>query len=120
MSSDDLADLRPSPEDLARHERKARNPRKAPIAFVKLPYAATLKAAGLINDAPLAVLVEVAYRSFRDHSNEVRLGNQALSAVGISRFAKRRALQQLKKAGLVKVTWPKGGKRSPLVTLLEG
>jgi hypothetical protein len=64
----------------------------------------------------MAVLVELTYRRFRTHKNPVPLAGEALAAVGVSRWAKNRALKRLEAAGLVKVDWRRT--RSPLVKIL--
>jgi hypothetical protein len=95
---------------------KPPRPRASRARFVILPYEQTLKAAGQLDDAPLAVLVELAHQRFKTHRNPVPLPNKALRAAGISRWAKIRALQKLEGLGLVAVTWR--GTRCPLVTIL--
>lgn len=81
-----------------------------------LPYAQTMAAAGETRCAVLAVMVELTYQVFKTHKSEVVLSNSMLRSVGISHWAKSRALHQLEAAGMVAVDW-KGG-RSPLVTVL--
>jgi hypothetical protein len=116
----DLDALRLMPElaaKLAEASPKGR-PRKParPEAFVKLPYRLALTAAGR-RDASLAVLVELTYRAFKTHRNQVPLGNAVLRSVGVSRDAKLRALRRLEADGMVSVDW-RGGKKTPSVTLL--
>jgi hypothetical protein len=116
----DYASLALTPGQLAEAQGQARPVRArkaAPEAFVQLPYGPTLGAAGRLRNAPLAVLVELAYQSFKTHKDTVLLSNAALRAVGISPDAKVRALRRLEAAGMVKVAW-RGGKKTPLVTLL--
>ena len=84
---------------------------------MKLPYERTLAAAGRLGDAPLAVLIELAYQAFKTHRNVVPLANAALRSVGVSPDAKVRALRRLEANGMVAVDW-RGGKKTPLVTLL--
>ena len=96
--------------------RRRSHPAK-PEAFVMLPYERTLATAGRLGNAPLAVLVELAYQAFKTHRNVVPLANAALRSVGVSRLAKLRALRQLEASGLVAVG-RRGKGRSPLVTLL--
>lgn len=90
--------------------------RRSRTKFVMLPYGPTMQAAGKMNDATLAVMVELAYLVFKTRNSEVVLNNAVLSGVGISRWAKQRALRKLKTAGLVMVTWR--GQRNPLVRVL--
>ena len=119
----DLGALALTPETLAElaEARKQAQPKRVrparPEAFVKLPYERTLAAAGRLGNAPLAVLVELAYQAFKTHRNVVPLANAALRSVGVSRLAKLRALRQLEASGLVAVD-RRGKGRSPLVTLL--
>ena len=131
MSHDpfDVNKLALTPEQIAEFtplQKKARPARRAQSAqwrgrerFVQLPYERTLAAAGLVKSAPLAVLVELAYRVFKTRQNPVTLSNKTLRSVGISRDAKTRALRQLEAAGLVAVSW-RGSGRSPLITILWG
>jgi hypothetical protein len=91
-------------------------PRLARAKFVQLPYEPTLQAAGELQNAQLAVLVELAHLRFKTHQNPVPLSNKALRAAGLSRLSKLRALRQLEKVGLVKVS--QRGQKSPLVTIL--
>jgi hypothetical protein len=82
------------------------------VHFVRLPYKQTLVAAGHLGDACLAVLVEIDHLRFKTHKNPVPLPNMALRTVGITRWAKARALHELERVGLIKVAWR--GKKSPL------
>ena len=82
-----------------------------------LDYGRTLAAAGRLQNGPLAVLVVLAYQTFKTHQNPVPLPNTTFRSVGISRLAKVRALRQLEAVGLVSVDW-RGGRKTPLVTLL--
>ena len=83
--------------------------------FVQLPYEDALATAGKFHDVRWAILIELAYQVFKQHRNPVPLNNIALSAVGIRRDAKMRALRQLEAAGKVVISLR--GKRCPLVTL---
>jgi hypothetical protein len=76
----------------------------------------TLGLAGRLRDAPMAVLVELAYQAFKTHKNPVPLTNAALRSVGIRRDAKLRALRQLEADELIAVEWR--GRKSPLITIL--
>jgi hypothetical protein len=121
----DLKAFAVTPEELVDLQARARaqsserkRGRKAePEAFVLLPYERTLAAAGRLRDAPMAVLVELAHRAFKTHKNPVLLSNAALAVAGVSHDAKVRSLRRLEAAGLVVVDW-RGGKKTPLVTLL--
>jgi hypothetical protein len=104
--------------ELAPLQKKAKAPvSRAPRAeFVQLPYKLTLVAAGKLKGTTLAVLIELAHQRFKARENPVALTNAALRSVGVTHWAKRRALRKLETAGLVTVLWR--GKRAPLVTLL--
>jgi hypothetical protein len=123
----DLAMLKLTPEQITelapfqkKYEPKPRAPRSARRVgggrFVQLPYEYALAAAGRHGNAPIAVLVEVAYLAFKAHGKPAPLANKTLRTVGIDREAKTRALRQLAEAGLVRVTW-RGRGKSPLVSV---
>ena len=87
------------------------------VEFVMLPYAQTMRAAGKVkSSAALAVVVELAYQLFKTHKPEVALSNSMLRSVGVSHWAKIRALRQLEAAGMVSVDWK--ARKTPLVTVL--
>lgn len=90
--------------------------RSGQAKFVMLPYERTLAAAAKLKNATLAVLVELAHRRFKTHKNPVLLSNEALAAVGVSRWSKNWALKRLEAVKLVKVIWRRT--RSPLVKIL--
>ena len=119
----DLGALALTPETLAElaEARKQAQPKRVrparPEAFVKLPYERTLAAAGRLGNAPLAVLVELAYQAFKRHRSVVPLANAALRSVGVSHDAKVRALRRLEADGMIAVDW-RGGRKTPVVTLL--
>jgi hypothetical protein len=112
LTPEELADLRARARAQSSERKRAR--KAEPEPFVLLPYERTLAAAGRLRNAPMAVLVELAYRAFKTHKNRVLLSNAAL---GVSHDAKVRALRRLEAVGLVAVDW-RGGKKTPLVTLL--
>ena len=116
----DLNGLALPPEQIAELAplQKISQPRltRARTKFVQLPYEQVLQAAGQLQNAHLAVLVELAHQMFKTHQNPVPLTNMALRSVGVSRMAKLRALRQLEAVGLVAVAWR--GRKRPLVTVL--
>jgi hypothetical protein len=63
------------------------------VEFGRLPYKRTLAAAGQLKDTILAVLIELDHRRFKTHQNPVPLTNVALRSVGITHWAKNRALR---------------------------
>jgi hypothetical protein len=113
LTREDIRELEP----LQKKQPKPSSRTRTHTEFVKLPYAQTLAAAGHLGDARLAVLVELTHQAFKKHRSEVLLANAALQAVGISHWAKLRALRQLEAAGMLKVS-RRGKGRSPLVKLL--
>ena len=117
FSSDDL---KLTPEQIAGltplQKKQKKQPRISNVEFVKLPYEQFLAAAGRARNVQLAVLIELAHLRFKTHKNTVELGNKALAAVGIQRWAKLDALVGLEDAGLIRIEHRH--KKSPLVTLL--
>jgi hypothetical protein len=89
---------------------------KKRAVFVQLPYEQLLRAAGIVQAAEAAVLIELEYLVFRTHRNPVELTNTPLGEIGISRQAKNRALRRWERAGVIAVTWR--GLKAPLVTVL--
>jgi len=114
LTTEMIADLQVRARSGAGETRRARKPEPEP--FVWLPYKLLLVAAGR-RDASAAVLTALAYQNFKTHKNPVLLSNAALRAAGVSRDAKLRALRRLEAEGAVAVDW-RGGKKTPLVTLL--
>ena len=113
LSPKQIVDFAP----LQKKSNSARSRKRSGKAkFVMLPYEQILAAAGKLENATLAVLVELAHRRFKRHQNKVLLANEALAAVGVSRWAKDRALKRLETVKLVKVYRRKG--RSPQVKIL--
>ena len=107
-----LAELAPAQKRHGSPKPVKRLHHARPKAFVKLPYERTLETAGRLGDAPLAVLVELTYQAFRARRNQVPLANAALQSVGITRYAKVRALHRLEAEGVIAVNW-RGGKENP-------
>ena len=96
--------------------KPTKRPRISDIEFVMFPYEQFLAAAGRARNIQLAVLIELAHLRFKTHKSTVELGNKALAAVGIQRWAKLDALTMLEDAGLIRIEHRH--KKSPLVTLL--
>jgi hypothetical protein len=113
LDADLIAELTPFQKTTA---AKPKRRSRAKTKFVTLPYEQTLAAAGQAKCAPLAVLVELAHQVFKNHRTKVTLSNSVLRSVGVSQWAKNRALRQLEAAGMVAVDW-EGGK-APRVTIL--
>ena len=114
LDADLIAELTPFQKTTA---AKPKRRSRVKARFVMLPYEQTLAAAGPMKCAVLAVLIELAHQMFKTKKSEVMLSNAVLRSVGISHWAKLRALRQLEAAGMIKVTWF-GERRSPRVTIL--
>jgi hypothetical protein len=117
----DSSSLGLTPEQIAelaslQKKQSSKQPRTTPTEFVMFPYEQILRAGGRLRNVQLVVLAELAHLRFKLHENPVPLGNQALEAVGIGRWAKYDALAGLEDVGLISVELRCGG--SPLVTLL--
>jgi hypothetical protein len=65
-----------------------------------------------------AVLLFLLFESWRTESKTIKLPNQFAETLGISHDSKVRGLRELERLGVVKVDWR--GKKSPLVTVLDG
>jgi hypothetical protein len=96
---------------------RLQEPRRSQTKFIMLPYKQTLAAVGRLQNAQLAVLVEIANQIYKTHQNPAPLPNTVLRAAGLSRKTKLRALRQLEEAGLVTVTWR--GRKCPLVSIQQ-
>ena len=55
------------------------------------------------------------YEAWRSGNPRVKLANGILAELGVSRFAKRRALEQLNRAGVIAIE--QHPRKSPIVTL---
>jgi hypothetical protein len=67
---------------------------------------------------PAAIVwLEIIYLAWKTKSTTVVLPNKELEALGVSRWAKGRALSRLEKAKLIRVV--QVGKKAPRVTLLK-
>ncbi len=76
-----------------------------------------LQKASMLPGKSLHVGIGLWKRSGMQKSRTVKLSNVAMEDIGVDRFAKRRALEALEKAGLISVQ--RGQGRSPIVTLLN-
>lgn len=121
-NSPNLAGLTLTPEQIAeltplqKHSQQQER-RRSRTKFVILPYEQTLEAAGQLQNAQLAVLVEIAHQVFKTHQNPAPLPNTGLLTAGLSRKTKLRVLRQLEEAGLVTVIWR--GRKCPLVSIRQ-
>jgi hypothetical protein len=111
LTPEQVAELAPLQQKTA----VVRGRRRSKTKFVMLPYEQTLVAASQLQNAELAVLIELARLAFKLHQNPVPLSNATLRAAGVPRNTKARALQRLEKAGLIAVAWR--GQKCPLVTV---
>lgn len=121
-SFDDLDGLRLSPETAerlakAKPRMEAKRKRQARI-FAMLPIEQFQSLAGAAKSALLAVVLELDRLVLTSHGRAytVKLSNQRLGRMGISRQAKYRVLNLLEKQGLVSVVYR--GNECPKVTVL--
>lgn len=119
---DDLDSLKLSPETAERLAKakprlEAKRKRQARI-FAMLPIEQFQTLAAAAKSALLAVVLELDRLVLTSHGrvNTVKLSNQRLGRLGISRQAKYRALDLLEKHGLVTVV--NKGNECPKVTVL--
>jgi hypothetical protein len=84
--------------------------------FVKVPLWWAEQAAQATRTPKAMVWVWLLHLSWAEHSNTFRLPSQRLRLRGVSRDVKLRALQDLERAGLIRVSREMG--KSPVVTLL--
>jgi hypothetical protein len=95
-------------EEPARRSKRRRHWVKVPCLWLE----ALTGASGQV----YALALHLLYRVWRNGGEPVKLGNGDLKIDGISASAKRRALNELERRGLVKVE--RRPKRSPVVRLL--
>jgi hypothetical protein len=91
-------------------------PKPTGPTFVKVPLELAVKATKATETPRALVWILLLHRSWKAKSQTFPLSNEVLRGCGISRYAKRHALQQLEAAGLIMVKRLPG--RSPIVTLL--
>ena len=102
-----------TPAAPARQRKRARSRE----TFARIPHERGMKLYGRIDGAAWVILLELDRLMFKSFGgNPVRLTNQNLTIVGVSRDAKRKALRQLKDAGVITVV--QQGREAPLVTHL--
>ena len=104
---------RPVPGSVAQRLRGKRQQRflRGPIPW---PW---LEAAARLPGKALPVALALRYRAGLERKDSVTLPAGLLTAMGVDRFAKARALAALERAGLIKVERRPG--RGPVVTLVE-
>ena len=86
--------------------------------WFKCYYTKQMWLADLSRNALIAVQAELHHQLYksRDKTQPVQLGNQALRKLGFTHHDKKRALERLEEAKLVKVQWR--GSKAPLVHVL--
>jgi hypothetical protein len=96
-----------------REAARLRKKRENDFVMVSLSTAATA-----MKGQPRALVwIQLLRLAFEEHSLEVRLSNARLAELGVDRWAKYRALEELEEAGLLEVTRQPG--RATLVKLRE-
>jgi hypothetical protein len=85
-------------------------------AFVKVPLWWITEASRAMKTPMALVAIELLYAAWKTRSSTVSMPNGRLAKLGVSREVKRRALQKLEVAGLIRVDRRHG--KTPLVTLV--
>jgi hypothetical protein len=94
-----------------------RRPRTEP--FLQITHKAIVAGSEVLRGTKqFLVWLYLFHRVWADKHRTVVIANQTLSAWGVGRREKYKALRQLEAAGLISVEWRR--RRSPLVTLLPG
>jgi hypothetical protein len=101
-----------------RRELEAAAPveRKKVEPFVKVPLWWIVQATKATNTGKALVCVELLYAAWRAKRRTFPLPNGRLAKLGVSRYAKQRALRDLERAGLITVERPL--RKTPIVTLV--
>jgi hypothetical protein len=84
--------------------------------FVKVPLWSAEQASQATRTPKAMAWVWLLHLAWAARSNTFRLPNERLKVRGVSRYVKRRALQDLEAAGLIRISRECG--KSPTVTLL--
>jgi hypothetical protein len=84
--------------------------------FVKVPLWWIAQATKATNTGKALVCVELLYAAWKAERPTFPLPNGRLTKLGVSRYAKRRALTDLERAGLITVERPQ--RKTPIVTLV--
>ena len=90
--------------------------RKKVDAFVRVPLWWIAAATKATKTRKALVCVELLYASWKAKSSTFSLPNGRLKKLGVSREAKRRALRDLERAGLITVERPT--RKTPIVSLI--
>ena len=114
-----VEELPPTPEARARMERQRQKFLRTAgtETFARLPHDKTMKLYGKVGVAAMIILIHLDLLIFKSFGrNPVRLSNDKLATLGMSRSTKMRALRQLEAAGVIEAV--QQGCESPLVTHL--
>jgi DNA-binding HxlR family transcriptional regulator len=112
---DDLGALR-LPGDMAVETRvRSRKERKRRETFVQTPWKSIEKMRGV--DHTWSVLMYLQHLSWKQGGGPIKLANGMLEMDGISREAKRRALRELERRGLITVE--RHPRKSPTVRMVD-
>jgi DNA-binding transcriptional ArsR family regulator len=90
--------------------------RRKPKRFVKVDVAEVARAFRAMGCQKAIVWLWLLDRAWFRNSRTVAVPNAELTALGVERRAKTRALQRLAAAGLIRVEWR--ARKSPIATLL--
>jgi hypothetical protein len=118
---DDLDNLRLTPEDIAAIQARAaptpRRRRQQP--FTKFPRSWENRMQTVRHASSYRVALYLLYQTWKADEHlirPIRLSNTALAELGVSRWAKWRALRELERVGLIRVE--ERPRKSPLIHIL--
>jgi hypothetical protein len=120
MSEDDFD---PLSYGLPPGTKSAKMPARGRIAkrkeqFVKVPMSVIDAVSKSIRDKTYPVLIHLLHESWKAHGKPVKVPNEFLAGLGISRHAKTEALKKLERAGVISVKRRPG--KSPVVKIVGG
>ena len=105
----------PEPSKQPRRQHRHRQPSGS--RYIQLPEAVAVAGFKALRCPGALVFYAILYRMWRRHEYTIVLTNKWLEKLGIDRQTKRRALPQLERAGLIRVTYRNN--KNPVVTLLQ-
>jgi hypothetical protein len=101
---------------LAELQAKAPVKRKKAKTFAKVFMDDAVHAFAVLNCQKAMVWVWLVHRAWKRQNPTITVPNGELAKLGVSRYTKRRALQQLEAVGLISIDRP--SRKTPTVTLL--
>jgi hypothetical protein len=105
-----------SPQESEQQPRKRRRRQPNSGSYAQVPEALAVAGFKALKCPAALVLYEIVFQTWSQKKSTIVLSNARLAQWGVTRPLKRRALAQLEKAGLIRVT--RRGLKSPEITLL--